>query len=147
MLVVSIKLGTLRYRTAYAPLLLQILLSHFKFYSGRYQENSSRSQFILFGNIMSRGGQRSNRFIVKNTRIQVAVFWVVTPSSNVVGYQRFEGPRCLHFWVVSPCIYMVGYQRLEGPRCLQIRWAQPRIRRLESSSPSIQIFEKCRNCH
>jgi hypothetical protein len=27
---------------------------------------------------------------------QVDVFWVVTPSSVVVGYQRFGGPCCLH---------------------------------------------------
>jgi hypothetical protein len=27
--------------------------------------------------------------------IQVAVFWIITPCSNV-GYQRFRGPRCLH---------------------------------------------------
>jgi hypothetical protein len=26
--------------------------------------------------------------------IQVAVFWVVTPFTTVVGYQRFEGPCC-----------------------------------------------------
>jgi hypothetical protein len=27
---------------------------------------------------------------------QVQVFWVVTPCSVVVGYQRFAGLRCLH---------------------------------------------------
>jgi hypothetical protein len=27
---------------------------------------------------------------------KVAVFWVVTPCSDVVGYQRFGGPCCLH---------------------------------------------------
>jgi hypothetical protein len=27
----------------------------------------------------------------------VVVFWVVTPCSAVVGYQRFRGPCCLHF--------------------------------------------------
>jgi hypothetical protein len=27
-------------------------------------------------------------------RIQVEVFWVVTPYSIVVGYQRFGGPCC-----------------------------------------------------
>jgi len=29
-------------------------------------------------------------------KIQVAVFWVVTPCRNVVGYQRFGGPCWLH---------------------------------------------------
>jgi len=28
--------------------------------------------------------------------IQVEVFWVVTPCSVVVGYQRFGVPSCLH---------------------------------------------------
>jgi len=28
--------------------------------------------------------------------IQVEVFWVVTPCSVVVGYQRFSGPCCHH---------------------------------------------------
>jgi hypothetical protein len=28
--------------------------------------------------------------------MQVEVFWVVTPYSVVVGYQRFRGPCCLH---------------------------------------------------
>jgi hypothetical protein len=28
---------------------------------------------------------------------QVDVFWIVTPCSVVVGYQRFRGPCCLHF--------------------------------------------------
>jgi len=27
---------------------------------------------------------------------QVEVFWVVTPCSEVVGYQRFRGPCCIH---------------------------------------------------
>jgi hypothetical protein len=30
---------------------------------------------------------------------QIAVFWVVTPRNDVVGYQRFRGPRRLHFRV------------------------------------------------
>jgi len=29
-------------------------------------------------------------------KIQVEVFWVVTPCSVVVGYQRFGGLSCLH---------------------------------------------------
>jgi hypothetical protein len=29
-------------------------------------------------------------------KIQAEVFWVVTPCSVVVGYQRFGGPYCLY---------------------------------------------------
>jgi hypothetical protein len=29
-------------------------------------------------------------------KIQVEVFWVVTPCSAVVGYQRFRSPCCIH---------------------------------------------------
>jgi hypothetical protein len=51
---------------------------------------------------------------------QVEVFWVVTPCSVVVGYQRFRGPCCLHLWVVTPSSVMVGYQRFRGPGYLHI---------------------------
>jgi len=34
--------------------------------------------------------------VVTAMQIQVAVFWVVTPCNDVAGYQRFEGPCCLH---------------------------------------------------
>jgi hypothetical protein len=34
--------------------------------------------------------------VFKVVKIQVEVLWVVTPCSDVVGYQRFEGPCCLH---------------------------------------------------
>jgi hypothetical protein len=29
-------------------------------------------------------------------KIKVVVFWVVTSCCNVVEYQRFEGPYCVH---------------------------------------------------
>jgi len=29
-------------------------------------------------------------------KIQVEVIWVVTPCSDMVGYERFGGPCCLH---------------------------------------------------
>jgi len=29
-------------------------------------------------------------------KTEVAVFWVVTPCSDVVGYQHFGGPHSLH---------------------------------------------------
>jgi hypothetical protein len=34
--------------------------------------------------------------VLKAMKIEVVVFWVVTPSINVVGYQSFGGPCCLH---------------------------------------------------
>jgi len=34
--------------------------------------------------------------VTKEILIQFEVFWVVTPSSVVVRYQRFGGPRSLH---------------------------------------------------
>jgi len=34
-------------------------------------------------------------------KFQAEVFWVVTPCSVVVGYQRFGGPRCLHLQGVA----------------------------------------------
>jgi hypothetical protein len=44
--------------------------------------------------IYIRGYQRFDAFTVLN--IQFEVFWVVTPYSVVVEYQRFEGQWCLH---------------------------------------------------
>jgi len=29
-------------------------------------------------------------------QIQAQIFWVVTPCGDVVGYQRFGGPCCIH---------------------------------------------------
>jgi len=34
---------------------------------------------------------------MKSSLIQVVVFWVVAPCSNVVEYQRFRGLCCLNF--------------------------------------------------
>jgi len=30
-------------------------------------------------------------------KIQVVLFWIVTPCNYVAEYRRFGGPRCLHF--------------------------------------------------
>jgi len=38
----------------------------------------------------------SDAYVFKVIKIQVAVLWVMTPSSDVVGYQRFGEPCCLH---------------------------------------------------
>jgi len=41
--------------------------------------------------------------------------WVAAPCSDVAGYQRFGGPRCLQlgviFWAVTSYSDVVGYQR------------------------------------
>jgi hypothetical protein len=74
--------------------------------------------------------------VVTAMKIQVTVFWVTTPCSVVVGYQRFGGPCCLHlqgdvieawieiyvkiFWVMTPYSYVVGYQSFGGPCCLHL---------------------------
>jgi hypothetical protein len=34
--------------------------------------------------------------VFKATKIQVAVFWVVTLCTDVAGFKRFGGPPCLH---------------------------------------------------
>jgi len=34
-------------------------------------------------------------YTMRDLKIQI-VFWVVTPCSDVVGYQRYGGPCCLH---------------------------------------------------
>jgi hypothetical protein len=39
----------------------------------------------------------SERFeVFTAVKIQIVVFWVVTPYSDVVGYQHFGGPYSLH---------------------------------------------------
>jgi hypothetical protein len=59
-------------------------------------------------------------------KIQVEVFWVVTPCGVVVGYQHFKVPYCLRFHfimkiqveffcVVTPCSVVVGYLCFRGP--------------------------------
>jgi hypothetical protein len=50
-------------------------------------------------------------------KIQVEVFWVVTPCNVAVGYQRFEGPCCLHLqgevkrWYRSTTLHGVTTQK------------------------------------
>jgi len=41
-------------------------------------------------------GIRSRFGVFIAVKIQVVVFWVVTPYSHAVGYQRFGGPCFLH---------------------------------------------------
>jgi len=36
-------------------------------------------------------------------KIEVAVFWIVTCRSDVVGYQHFGGPCCLHLCFTVHC--------------------------------------------
>jgi len=44
--------------------------------------------------------------------IQVAVFWVVTPCIDMVGYQRFVEPCCLHLNLSNAYKILVG--KLKG---------------------------------
>jgi len=84
---------------------------------------------------------------------QVEVFWVVTPCSVVVGYQRFRVPCFIHlqveaFWVVTSCSVVIGYESfkapcwlLQGPLkfCILQQYymtSQLRRSRLECSTPS-----------
>jgi hypothetical protein len=53
--------------------------------------------------------------------IWVEVFWDVTPWSDVIGYQHFGGPCCLHLQVVTSCSDVIGYQRFGGSRCLHLQ--------------------------
>jgi hypothetical protein len=78
-------------------------------------------------------------------KIQVVVFWVVTPCSHSVGYQHFGGLCCLSlqgevvhillhpklevftamkiqvvFCVVTPCSDSVGYQHFGGLCCFHL---------------------------
>jgi hypothetical protein len=57
---------------------------------------------------------------------QIDVFWVVTPCSVMVGYNRFGGPCCIYlqvevFWIVTPCSVVVEYQSFGGPYCFHLQ--------------------------
>jgi len=47
---------------------------------------------------------------------EVDVFWIMTPCSDVVGYQRFGGPSCLHLYHIATRRYDQGHQHLVFPR-------------------------------
>jgi hypothetical protein len=53
-------------------------------------------------------------------KVQAAVFWVLTPCSDVVGYERFGGISASIFWVVTQC-NVIGYQRLGTPCYLHLQ--------------------------
>jgi hypothetical protein len=42
-------------------------------------------------------------------KIQVSVFWVMTPYSDVLGYHRFRGPCCLHLQGEDLSLSLLGY--------------------------------------
>jgi len=44
-------------------------------------------------------------------KIQVEVFWVVTPCSAVLGYQCFGGPCCLHLHSITNYLSMLLIQQ------------------------------------
>jgi hypothetical protein len=58
-------------------------------------------------------------------KFQVAIFWVVTLCSDVVGYQCFGGPCCLHLQVVTLCNDVLGYQRFGEPCCIHLQVVTP----------------------
>jgi len=47
-------------------------------------------------------------------KIQVEVFWVVTPCSVVVGHQRFAGPCCVRLHPVDRKSHPKGTTRNGG---------------------------------
>jgi hypothetical protein len=55
---------------------------------------------------------------------QLQVFWVATPYSVVVGYQRFRALCCFHLQEASLlCSVVVGYQRFRALCCLHLQKA------------------------
>jgi len=61
-------------------------------------------------------------------KIQIVVFWVVMPCSDVVGYRRFGGPCCLHLHHSSSAL---GRWRRQGPPKSDYLASQLRKLRLE----------------
>jgi hypothetical protein len=51
---------------------------------------------LNFGNASCYEDQNRALGTLTAVKIQINVFWVVTPCSVVVGYQGFGGPCCLH---------------------------------------------------
>jgi len=58
-------------------------------------------------------------------KIHVAIFWVVTPCSVVVGYWHLGEHCCLHLQVVTPCCNVIRYHRFGGPCCLHRQAVTP----------------------
>jgi hypothetical protein len=52
-------------------------------------------------------------------KIQIVVFWVMILCSDVVGYQHFGGPRCIHFqgpkfWYPAISLHGITTQKIAG---------------------------------
>jgi len=60
-------------------------------------------------------------------KIQVAVFWVVTSCSDVVGYQRFGGPSCLshHYTSSQPRKLRLEQTKEPAIKCWPLIGCQP----------------------
>jgi hypothetical protein len=85
----------------------------------------AKSEVISSPPVGNRCPHTARSEILTAVKIQIEVFWVVTPCGVVVGCQCFGGPccLCLHakgqirvkvFWVVTPCIDVVGFHRFGG---------------------------------
>jgi hypothetical protein len=71
-------------------------------------------------------------------KIQVVFFRVMTPCIDVVGYQRFREPRCLHLHISVRQFYDLGKSAL--------RWRQygPPKRRYPTTALNVVMTQKAR---
>jgi hypothetical protein len=61
---------------------------YFPFLKSKYSSQNFNSQSLKF--------KPNSESFEAFTMVTIQVFWVVTPCSVIVGYQRFRGPYCLH---------------------------------------------------
>jgi hypothetical protein len=59
-------------------------------------------------------------FCKQQHTIQVVIFWVMIPCSDVVGHQCFRHPCCLHMQVMLLCSDVVEYQHFREICCLHL---------------------------
>jgi len=77
--------------------------------------------FISFVNILSCELLLLN-ICLHIIQYHIVVFLVVTSCSDVIEYQCFRGPCCLHLQIVIPYSDVVGYQHFRGSYCLHRLW-------------------------
>jgi len=69
-------------------------------------------------------------------KIQVVVFWIMTPHSEVVGYQHFWGPCCLH-------IHFILKWRQHGPQKWCHNPEDPNLKFLKNQSKNTKCNRTC----